>query len=47
MQNKMYQKINKRLKVRQYVKDKQKLEEFSKLIHLDDAILSDGFLKKN
>ena len=46
IQNKIYQKINKRLKERQYEKDKQKLEEFSKLIHLDDAILSDGFSKE-
>ena len=45
IQNKIYQKINKRLKERQYEKDKQKLEEFSKLIHLDDAILSDDFSK--
>ena len=45
IENKIYQKINKRLKERQYEKDKQKLEEFSKLIHLDDAILSDDFSK--
>ena len=45
IQNKIYQKINKRLKERQYEKGKQKLEEFSKLIHLDDAILSDDFSK--
>ena len=45
IQNKIYQKINKRLKERQYEKDKQKLEEFSRLIHLDDAILSDDFSK--
>ena len=45
IQNKIYQKINKRLKERQYEKDKQKLEEFSRLIHLDDAILSDDFNK--
>ena len=32
VQSKIYQKINKRLKERQYEKDKQKLEEFSKLI---------------
>ena len=45
IQNKIYQKINKRLKERQYEKDKQKLEEFSRLIHLDDAILSEDFSK--
>ena len=43
IQNKIYQKINKRLKQRQYEKDKQKLEEFSRLIHLDDGILSEDF----
>ena len=37
VQNKIYQKINKRLKERQYEKDKFKLEEFSKLIYLDDV----------
>ena len=46
VQSKIYQKINKRLKERQYEKDKQKLEEFSKLIHLDDVfILSNDFYK--
>ena len=46
IQNKIYQKINKRLKERQYEKDKQKLEEFSRLIHLDDGILSEDFSKE-
>jgi hypothetical protein len=46
VQSKIYQKINKRLKERQYEKDKQKLEEFSKLIHLDDVfMLSKDFYK--
>ena len=46
VQSKIYQKINKRLKERQYEKDKQKLEEFSKLIHLDDVfMLSNDFYK--
>ena len=45
VENKIYQKINKRLKEKQYEKDKQKLEEFSKLIRLDEAILSDDFSK--
>ena len=45
IENKIYQKINKRLKERQYEKDKQKLEEFSRLIHLDDAILSEDYSK--
>ena len=46
IQNKMYLKINKRLKEKQYEKDQKKLEEFSKLIHLDDAFLSEDLLKE-
>ena len=46
LQNKMYLKINRRLKERQYEKDKQKLEEFSKLIKLDDVLLSDDLIKE-
>ena len=46
IQNKMYLKINKRLKQKQYEKDQKKLEEFSKLIHLDDAFLSEDILKE-
>ena len=46
MQNKMYLKINRRLKERQYKKDKQKLEEFSKLIRLDDVLSSDDFIQE-
>ena len=45
IENKIYQKINKRLKERQFEKYKQKLEEFSRLIRLDDAILSDDLSK--
>ena len=47
IQNKIYQKINKRLKERQYEKDKQKLEEFSKLIHLDDVLMSSNDFPKD
>jgi hypothetical protein len=46
LQNKMYLKINRRIKEKQYEKDQQKLEEFSKLIRLDDAFLSDDFSKE-
>ena len=46
IQNKMYQKINRRLKEKQYEKDQKKLEEFSKLIRLDDAFLPDNFIKE-
>ena len=46
IQNKMYLKINKRLKEKQYEKDQQKLEQFSKLIRLDDAFLSEDILKE-
>ena len=46
IQNKMYLKINKRLKEKQYEKVKQKLEEFSKYIHIDDALLSEDFIKE-
>ena len=46
MQNKIYLKINRRLKERQYEKDKKKLEEFSNLIKLDDVLLSDDFIKE-
>ena len=46
LQNKMYLKINRRLKERQYEKDKQNLEEFSKLIRLDDVLLSDDLIKE-
>jgi len=46
MQNKMYLKINRRLKERQCEKDKKKLEEFSKLIRLDDVLLSDDLIKE-
>ena len=46
IENKMYQKINKRLKKKQYEKDQKKLEEFSKLILLDDIILSEDIVKE-
>ena len=46
IQNKMYLKINRRLKEKQYEKYKQKLEEFSKLIHIDDALLSEDLIKE-
>ena len=46
IQNKMYLKINKRLKEKQYEKDQKKLEEFSKLIHLDDAFLSEEIIRE-
>ena len=46
LQNKMYLKINRRLKKRQYERDKQKLEEFSKLIRLDDVLLSDDLIRE-
>ncbi len=46
IENKMYLKINKRLKEKQYEKYQKKLEEFSKLIHLDDAFLSEDILKE-
>ena len=39
--NKIYQKINMRLKEKQFEKDKNKLEQFSKLIKIDDAFLSE------
>ena len=45
--NKMYLKINNILKGKQYEKDQKKLEEFSKLIQLDDAFLYDDILKNN
>ena len=44
--NKMYLKINKRLKEKQYEKDQKKLEEFSKLIHFDETFLSEDILKE-
>ena len=46
MPNKMYLKINRRLKERQYEKDKKNLDEFSKLIRLDDVLLSDDLIKE-
>ena len=46
IQNKMYLKINRRIKEKQYEKDQQKLEEFSKLIRLDDAFLSEDLSKE-
>ena len=45
--NKMYLKINNILKGKQYEKDQKKLEEFSKLIQLDDAFLYEEILKNN
>ena len=45
--NKMYLKINNILKGKQYEKDQKKLEEFSKLIQLDDAFLYEDILKNN
>ena len=45
--NKMYLKINNILKGKQYEKDQKKLEEFSKLIQLDDAFLHEDILKSN
>ena len=46
IQNKIYLKINKRLKEKQYEKDQKKLEEFSKLIHFDKAFLSEDIFKE-
>jgi hypothetical protein len=46
IQNKMYLKINRRIKEKQYEKDQQNLEEFSRLIRLDDAFLSEDFVKE-
>ena len=46
IENKMYQKINKRLKEKQYEKDQQKLEQFSKLILLDEAFLCEDIVKE-
>ena len=46
IQNKMYLKINRRLKEKQYEKDQQKLEQFTKLIRLDDAFLSEDLSKE-
>ena len=46
IQNKMYLKINKRLKEKQYEKDQKKLEEFSKLIHFDETFLSEDIFKE-
>ena len=45
--NKMYLKINNILKGKQYEKDQKKLEEFSKLIQLDDAFLYEDILRSN
>ncbi len=45
--NKMYLKINNILKGKQYEKDQKKLEEFTKLIQLDDAFLYEEILKNN
>ena len=46
IQNKIYLKINKRLKEKQYEKYQQKLEQFSKLIRLDDEFLTEDMLKE-
>ena len=46
IQNKMYQKINQRLLARQFDKDQYKLEQFSKLISLDDALTADEIKEK-
>ena len=46
IKNKMYQKINERLRERQSEIDKQRLEIFSRLIYLDDSfLLSNKFYK--
>ena len=46
IQNKMYQKINQRLLAKQFDKDQYKLEQFSKLISLDDALTADEIKEK-
>ena len=46
IENKIYLKINNRIKERQYEKAQQKLEQFSNLIRLDDTILSDDVIKE-
>ena len=46
IQSKIYLKINQRIKEKQYKKVQKKLEEFSKLIHLDDELLSEDILKE-
>ena len=45
IQNKMFLRINERLKEKQFEKDKQKLEQFSKFIHLDEALLNEDIFK--